>query len=171
MAKTTLDQAYREGMALAPIGAAPKRGQWRIYTGERAAAGMRCRWWCVDAERARILADELRRELRSHPVDDESGAAEIATLTASALGVMILTDSDVEIRSRAAVEKIEAEFKAMQQRGDLRSVNGAYRECRLADETNGRAVVGYNSFMRRYLANIVRQAGEHWRRQSSKAAA
>ena len=175
--------AYREGLGLAGIVIAGEAAGARVVavgpsdTDPDADGNIRMRWWCeraADAERvASAAALRMRKlELRasgasSLPVlaEDSCALARDAVL-AAARRLNALLQSDEEIAAEAAVvaERVDAEVERMQQRGELKSVNQAYRKYRLEATARGERVMSYAEWMRNYKENLVRKAASEMRR-------
>jgi hypothetical protein len=151
-------------LRLGAVAVIAKGGRWRVLTGPRAQACKGMVWICRDHDRARDLADELRRALRSQPIEDGTEEVDRVTIsTMQAIGVLAARPDRIQVYAERAVEKIEAQFKAMQDAGGLKSVNNSYREYRIAQTSAGLRAHGYKSFIADYLANIVRKAAQHSR--------
>ncbi len=68
--------------------------------------------------------------------------------------------SDEEVAARAAeiAKRIDAELQKLRESGGMKSVNQAYKAYRLETSGRGERVLRYDEWMRRYRADLVRQA-------------
>jgi hypothetical protein len=74
------------------------------------------------------------------------------------LGVALFSDDDIARHAAEVAARIDAELQKLKESGGLRSVNQAYKAYRLKTTGRGGRVLRYDEWMRRYRADLVRQA-------------
>jgi len=168
--------AYREGLGLACIAVCrvPAGITIAASTSADPAAIVAC-WWCRrDSDAARIAAAAraaLRRceskadtalaagprnaDLDSHAV---SFACTAVTEAARRQGVALFSDDDIAAHAAEVAARVDAELKKLKESGGLKSVNQAYKTYRLETSGRGERALRYDEWMRRYRADLVRQA-------------
>jgi hypothetical protein len=178
--------AYREGLGLVGIAiVCGAVGARVIVVGPGDAkpdadADVKFRWWCLhaaDAQRIASAATRQTRRLESRAGDTSStlGSAGDVSLALSqardavlvaARRLNILLQSDIEIADEAAVvaARIDAEVERMRLRGELKSVNQAYRKYRIEATARGERVMSYAEWMRKRKEKWVREAASTLRR-------
>jgi len=175
--------AYREGLDLAGIAiVCEATGVSIVAIGPSdadsdAATIAQIRWWCLraaDAERIRSAAALRMRRLESRAGSESSSpvlakdscALACDAVLAAARRLNILLQSDDEIADEAAVvaARIDAELERMRQRGELKSVNQAYRKYRIEATARGERVMSYAEWMRKRKEKWVREAASTLRR-------
>jgi len=94
----------------------------------------------------------------------ESNAQEIslaATAVADAArryGVALFADDEIAAHAAEIAARIDAELQKLKDSGGLKSVNQAYKAYRIETSGRGERVLRYDEWMRRYRADLVRQA-------------
>ena len=172
--------AYREGLGLVCIAIICEAEGLRIAAigsgvgdpyGE---ANVQIRLWCrrtADAERIASAATLRMRRLASREggpsssmglVGDDSPRLSLAhdAVLAAARRLNVLLQSDDEIADEAALvaARVDAVMQRLQRSGELKSVNGVYRDCRIKATECGERIVCYVEWMRKYKENLIRQA-------------
>jgi len=87
-----------------------------------------------------------------------AAATKAIEIVAADSGVALETDAALNDRAEAAVRAVELELQAMKARGELRQVNRAYREQRLARERLGNRAQPYGAWFANYKVGLVRLA-------------
>lgn len=73
-------------------------------------------------------------------------------------GVALFSGDDIAAHAAEIASRIDAELQKLKESGGLRSVNQAYKAYRLETSGRGERVLRYDEWMRRYRADLVRQA-------------
>jgi hypothetical protein len=168
--------AYRDGLGFACIAVCCAPTRITIVAAASAdSAEIVARWWCRrDSDAARIAAAAraaLRRceskadtapaagprnaDLDSHAV---SFACTAVTEAARRHGVALFSDDDIAAHAAEIAARVDAELKKLKESGGLKSVNQAYKSYRLETSGRGERALRYDEWMRRYRADLVRQA-------------
>jgi hypothetical protein len=167
--------AYRDGLGLACIAVRCTSAGITISSVGEDRAGFAARWWCRRAADAARIAASMRAKMRRRESDTRSVAAagdswvdcdsqEMSfACTALAdvarrLGVALFSDDDIAAHAAEIAARIDAELQKLKDSGGLKSVNQAYKAYRLETSGRGERVLRYDEWMRRYRADLVRQA-------------
>jgi hypothetical protein len=167
--------AYRDGLGLACIAVRCTSAGITISLFDEDCAAIAARWWCRRAADAARTAASARAKMRRRESNGDSVAAagdslidcdsqEISfacTAVAEAarrLGVALFSDDDIAAHAAEIVARIDAELQKLKETGGLKSVNRAYKAYRLETTGRGERVLRYDEWMRRYRADLVRQA-------------
>ncbi len=154
--------AYRQGLGLAAVAVVDCAGSLRVAAeatgrGEPATEGeapaVLARWWC-----RRVL--DAQRIAAAVPDNAATPAGEAVLAAARRLRVTLYSDAEIADAAAAVIARVDEEIAQLQRRGDLKSVNKAYREHRLAAAARGEKVARYQDWMRQYKQNLVRQCAE-----------
>jgi hypothetical protein len=170
--------AYREGMGLACI--VVRRGAAGVAiaaapTGagaDKDCAEAIAHWWCRRAADAARIAAAARAALRrrresstapgacSAAGDSQEISFACTTIEGAArrYGVVLFSDDDIAAHAAEITARVDAELQKLKESGDLKSVNQAYKAHRLERSGRGERALRYDEWMRRYRADLVRQA-------------
>lgn len=167
--------AYRNGLGLACIAVCCTSAGITISSVDENCARFAARWWCRRAADAARIAAAARAKMRRRESNADSAAPAGASLvdcdsqamsfacTALAdasrrLGVALFSDDDIAAHAAEIAARIDAELQKLKESGGLKSVNQAYKAYRLETSGRGERVLRYDEWMRRYRADLVRQA-------------
>jgi hypothetical protein len=175
--------AYREGLGLACI--ALHRAAAGIVIsaagqGDAAVDGngteFAARWWCRRAADAMRIAAAARAKMRRREANAVPQPATAAGAlgkfdsqrlslacadvedTARRHGVALFSDDEIAAHAAEITARIDAELEKLKESGGMKSVNQAYKAYRLQSSGRGERVLRYDEWMRRYRADLVRQA-------------
>jgi hypothetical protein len=73
------------------------------------------------------------------------------------------SEAQLHADALAVAARVEAEIARMQRAGELKSVNQAYRDYRLAAAARGERVMRYADWMSEYKAKLVREIAANLR--------
>lgn len=173
--RTALIAAYREGLALAAVAVIHGAAGVRIVAASAVepvlAPGetIEQRWWCrrtADAERVAAAATLRWRCRESHDgapaqrAGSASGGSPVGKIiTAAAKRLCVALYGEAEICSQAMniIARVDAQFESLQQAGELKSINQAYRAYRTDCSRRGEKVIRYADWVDKYKENLVRQ--------------
>src|SRR5262249_51179178 len=100
-------------------------------------------------------ADQRNAAFDSHAL----GSACTAVMEAARRhGVALFSDDDIAAHAAEIAARIDAELQKLKESGGLKSVNQAYKTYRLETSGRGERALRYDEWMRRYRADLVRQA-------------
>jgi hypothetical protein len=172
--------AYREGLSLAGIAIACEPAGVQIVAIGPSEANPEAEtitqicWWCLraaDAERITSAAARRMRRLESRAGDASlargpaaedslalSQARDAMLATARRLNVLLRSDDEIADEAGVVAASIDAEVERMQQSGELKSVNQAYRKYRIEATGRGERIMSYAEWMRKYKEDLVREA-------------
>jgi hypothetical protein len=167
--------AYRDGLGLACIAVRCTSAGITISLFDEDYAAIAARWWCRRAADAARIAASARAKMRRRESNADSVAAAGDSLidcdsqemsfactavaeAARRLGVALFSDDDIAAHAAEIVARIDAELQKLKETGGLKSVNQAYKAYRLETTGRGERVLRYDEWMRRYRADLVRQA-------------
>jgi hypothetical protein len=166
--------AYRDGLGLACIAVRCTSAGLTISSVDEDRAENAARWWCRRAADAARIAAAARAKMRRREPDAASVAAgacfvdvdsQQISFACTALveaarryGVALFSDDDIAAHAAEIAARIDEELQKLKESGGLRSVNQAYKVYRLETSGRGERVLRYDEWMRRYRADLVRQA-------------
>lgn len=121
--------------------------------------------WCVGPAQAEALAagaiaqfDHVGARSRGAWFSMTAGEAiESVQAAADQLGLAIKEHSEVEAAAALAVARIEQTFEDLRRRGELKSVNKAYQQYRLAARAQGRGTINYAMWIENYKMGLIRE--------------
>ncbi len=167
--------AYRDGLGLACIAVRCTATGITISAVDEDCADIAARWWCRRAADAARIAASARAKMRRRESNadsvalaggslvnfdsqDMSFACTVVAAAARRFGVALFSDDDIAAHAVEIAARIDAELQKLKESGGLRSVNQAYKAYRLDTTGRGERVLRYDEWMRRYRADLVRQA-------------
>jgi hypothetical protein len=124
--------------------------------------------WGPDRRRAKHVVDTCRDEL-ARDVELSAGgwlgiepalAARAIEIVADRLGVWLASDVHIQEHAEAGVCTVEIEVERMKRSGELRDVNRAYREQRIAREATGRKIQPYGVWFANWRLAMIKVAAE-----------
>jgi hypothetical protein len=113
--------------------------------------------WC-DPRFSDVIATVAREKVRDQSDSDDAERAIL--LACEELGAEIQTDAELQAAAGAAVDRIDGEFQRMLKSGQLREMNGKYREYRLAKNAAGEKAQKYNSFVQNEKVQLVQKTAK-----------
>jgi hypothetical protein len=172
--------AYCDGLGLASVTIVADASGIRIVAAEQREISatlppdVAVRWWCRNAAQAEWLVLAAGRRLSAGTPSKQAGSAaaprtwngqqsqalsracSALSRTAAQLGVVLHSDAQISEQALAVAVRIEGEMEVLQRRGELKSVNAAYRTYRLEASARGETVQRYAQWMSKYKENLVR---------------
>lgn len=166
--RAALLAAYREGLGLAAV--AVIRGPAGIRIAASAHGGndpgaapdpVQVRWWCRAADAERIAAAAMlrlrHRESTSSVADATMAACEAIAAAAKRRNVALYSEDEVSAAAATLIARVDGELARLQQAGELKSINQAYRTYRLESSARGEKVLRYAEWINKYKQDLVRQ--------------
>jgi hypothetical protein len=164
--------AYRDGLGLACIALHRTSAGLTVSATDEDGAEITARWWCrreADALRiaAAVRAAMRRRESTAagHDAGDAGHDSQQIAFACSAVadaarrhGVALFSDQEIAGHAAQIAARIDAELQKLKDSGGMKSVNQGYKAYRLETSGRGERVLRYDEWMRRYRADLVRQA-------------
>ena len=120
-------------------------------------------WWCPSAGAAKRLLDDFAT-LSLSPED----AVRRVPIAAIRLSVQIVSDHVVAARAKAAVAAIDGKIKAMNGRGELKTLNEEYRRQRLRRQKLGLGMMSYSAYLGRYRLRMIYQVAAEARARGGR---
>jgi hypothetical protein len=175
--------AYREGLGLARIalhcatvGIVVSAAGQGDADADGDCAEFAARWWCRRAADAMRVAAAVRAKMRRRKANAVPQPATAAGAggkfdsqqlslacadvedTARRYGVALFSDDEIAAHAAEITARIDGELEKLKESGGMKSVNRAYKAYRAESSGRGERVLRYDEWMRRYRADLVRQA-------------
>lgn len=115
-------------------------------------------YWCDRKEAAELVVGACR--LAQVPKMSFAGGDSVLRECAVALGVLLHTSDSLQDDAIKVIAAVDAQLQAMQDAGELQSVNRSYREYRLKKTELREPYLGYVTWFAQYRATLVRAAAE-----------
>jgi hypothetical protein len=161
--------AYRDGLGLVAVTLIAGERGLRLMSGaadqEPALANgdsVQARWWCK-SEHAEWLCKPATRAVSAVGQKNTRDAGRAVVSAAKRLGIVLRSDNEIADEASAVIARLEDEIAAQQRRGELKSVNRAYRDYRLAASARSEKVMRYAQWMERYKAKLAREIAQNLR--------
>lgn len=175
--------AYREGWGLVAVAVVHGPAATRIaalqYDHDALAAEevVAARWWCRRRSEAdRVVAAAIARlrrreanEATDRPSSIESSDSQVASSAAvslacesiagaaTRLNVVLFTEEEISAEAIRMIGRVDEEMEKLQQAGELKALNRAYRAYRIDASARGETIVRYAEWMGNYRENLVRK--------------
>jgi len=169
--RPALVAAYRQGLALASVVVIADAATVRVAArrpGEAAAGAgetvLQC-FWCRRAAHAEAIVGAARSARRGAKDPADALARVCASVVAAAkrLAVPLHSDAEIVAEAMSAAARLDDEMQRQMRAGELKAINRAYRDYRLAARANGEKCSPYAQWIERYKANLMREIAANLR--------